>query len=229
MALSERLGVALLSSILLHALFLSWLAPPRPLAGEFASLTVVLTGLPGGTPESVGIPERPSPPVPDPAADKIEEIRPHVALPRPARVHDVDAPVRAAPERSAGPIPLEARPRPRNPYVTAQMTTVPPQALGPPEGYAPQEELERAPEPLEPITARYPGTALTAGRSGFVIAELLLSAEGTVVAVNPWQPEQAELVPPAVEALRNARFRPAERSGAAVPARVFYVVLFVLE
>jgi outer membrane biosynthesis protein TonB len=240
-AVPARPTVALFSSILLHVFLLSWIALPKPIEGEHPVLTVLLRGLAGSETETVNIPERPNTLAPAPPLKKTEPTPAEEALPPLARVKEPETPAPAAPERTtaterttaperaAAPIPPEPRAPSRKPYVNAQMTTVPPGVPEAPEGYIRQEDLERAPEPLNPIVARYPGAAVSAGRTGHVIAELLLSAEGSVVSVNPWQPEQAELVLPAVEALQNARFRPAERSGETVPARVYYVVLFTLE
>jgi len=217
------LGAALSLSVLLHAWLLSHAAPPRPVESERVSLTVRLGGTPRGELEALRALERGN------AAVLMDETPGHETLPPRARARQGGASPRATPEKSAGPIPREAGEPSRKPYVSLQLTSFPEDAPEGPAGYVPQGNLDRAPQLLVPIVATYPHTALSAGRSGHVIADLLLSKEGKVVWVSPWQVEGPEFVPPALEALRRARFRPTEYSGQAVAARLFYVVLFYLE
>jgi hypothetical protein len=217
------LGAALSLSVLLHAWLLSHAAPPRPVESERVSLTVRLGGTPRGELEALRALERGN------AAVLMDETPGHETLPPRARARQGGASPRATPEKSAGPIPREAGEPSRKPYVSLQLTSFPEDAPEGPAGYVPQGNLDRAPQLLVPIVANYPHTALSAGRSGHVIADLLLSKEGKVVWVSPWQVEGPEFVPPALEALRRARFRPTEYSGQAVAARLFYVVLFYLE
>jgi hypothetical protein len=217
------LGAALSLSVLLHAWLLSHAAPPRPVESERVSLTVRLGGTPRGELEALRALERGN------AAVRMDETPGHETLPPRARARQGGASPRATPEKSAGPIPREAGEPSRKPYVSLQLTSFPEDAPEGPAGYVPQGNLDRAPQLLVPIVANYPHTALSAGRSGHVIADLLLSKEGKVVWVSPWQVEGPEFVPPALEALRRARFRPTEYSGQAVAARLFYVVLFYLE
>ena len=222
-AIAGRLGAALSLSVLLHAWLLSHAAPPRPVESERVSLTVRLGGTPRGELEALRALERGN------AAVLMDETPGHETLPPRARARQGGASPRATPEKSAGPIPREAGEPSRKPYVSLQLTSFPEDAPEGPAGYVPQGNLDRAPQLLVPIVANYPHTALSAGRSGHVIADLLLSKEGKVVWVSPWQVEGPEFVPPALEALRRARFRPTEYSGQAVAARLFYVVLFYLE
>ena len=222
-AIAGRLGAALSLSVLLHAWLLSHAAPPRPVESERVSLTVRLGGTPRGELEALRALERGN------AAVRMDETPGHETLPPRARARQGGASPRATPEKSAGPIPREAGEPSRKPYVSLQLTSFPEDAPEGPAGYVPQGNLDRAPQLLVPIVANYPHTALSAGRSGHVIADLLLSKEGKVVWVSPWQVEGPEFVPPALEALRRARFRPTEYSGQAVAARLFYVVLFYLE
>jgi len=217
------LGAALSLSVLLHAWLLILAAPPRPVASERVSLIVRLGGTPRGELEALRALERGN------AAVLMDETPGHETLPPRARARQGGASPRATPEKSAGPIPREAGEPSRKPYVSLQLTSFPEDAPEGPAGYVPQGNLDRAPQLLVPIVANYPHTALSAGRSGHVIADLLLSKEGKVVWVSPWQVEGPEFVPPALEALRRARFRPTEYSGQAVAARLFYVVLFYLE
>jgi len=222
-AIAGRLGAALSLSVLLHAWLLSHAAPPRPVESERVSLTVRLGGTPRGELEALRALERGN------AAVLMDETPGHETLPPRARARQGGASPRATPEKSAGPIPREAGEPSRKSYVSLQLTSFPEDAPEGPAGYVPQGNLDRAPQLLVPIVANYPHTALSAGRSGHVIADLLLSKEGKVVWVSPWQVEGPEFVPPALEALRRARFRPTEYSGQAVAARLFYVVLFYLE
>ena len=222
-AILGRLGAALSLSVLLHAWLLILAAPPRPVASERVSLIVRLGGTPRGELEALRALEHGN------AAVLMDETPGQKTLPPLARARQGDASPRATPETSAGPIPLEASELSRKPYVSLQLASFPADAPEGPAGYVPQENLDRAPQPLAPIVARYPHTALSAGRSGHVIADVLLSEEGKVVWVSPWQVEGPEFVPPALEALRRARFHPTKYSGQAVAARLFYVVIFYLE
>ena len=193
-AIAGRLGAALSLSVLLHAWLLSLAAPPRPVASEHVSLIVRLGGTPRGELEALRALERGN------AAVLMDETPGHETLPPRARARQGGASPRATPEKSAGPIPREAGEPSRKPYVSLQLTSFPEDAPEGPAGYVPQGNLDRAPQLLVPIVANYPHTALSAGRSGHVIADVLLSEEGKVVWVSPWQVEGPEFVPPALEA-----------------------------
>ncbi len=219
----SRLGVALVISILLHLLLLALLRPFPPPGGAIGELSLRLIASSDSRDSVAESAVRPKAP---PSSPEVEDRGPK---PVPDRVDRSPGAVEREPQAGPVPMPPEARVWGRSPLVSAQMTLEPPD--GPPleEGYYSQEDLDRPPEALAPIDARFPKAATDAGHAGSVVAELRLSEDGKVDSARLWKAEHPELVEPALEALKAMRFRPAERAGQPVAARIYYVVLFLLE
>jgi TonB family protein len=85
------------------------------------------------------------------------------------------------------------------------------------------------PRVLQRVDAVYPAEAQREGRSGTVLLDLELDAEGTITSIAVKESAGHGFDEAAIEALRRFRFAPATLDGKPVPARVTYSYKFVLK
>lgn len=163
-----------------------------------------------------------------------------VSLPQPAAV--VEPVAVAAVEPSPAAVPVEA-PRPAPPQPAPEPSPPAPPEPSPPASPAPGVELPLAEDPtyypaakvdvhpqaLRRIEPVFPDAAANAGIQGEVTLLLLIDEFGVVkeASVAEAKPE-GWFEESALEAFRNARFRPAERKGRAVKSRVLIRVSYEL-
>jgi len=96
--------------------------------------------------------------------------------------------------------------------------------------YVAPESLSSAPRLTGGFTAFYPRLAYRQGRKGVVVLQLMIDERGTVTEALPLAGTSPDFVDAAIEALRRARFQPAEGpEGRPVRARAYFAVSFVLE
>jgi protein TonB len=192
----------------------------------------------------------PAPPPPLPAPPPIAMAEPLIPVPPPPVVEP------PAPQLVEAPPPRE---EPRPPAPPQQMTEAPPPQSPPPERRAPsrQSSLQAsaspvrlnaalqgresftlegqtsAPEPLDTTRNRrpnYPEASRRRGEQGIVRLELRVDAAGRVVDVLLLETSGFNaLDTAALNAVRDWRFRPAERAGVPVAARIIHSVQFRLE
>jgi len=90
--------------------------------------------------------------------------------------------------------------------------------------------LSSGPRLLGRLTATYPPQAYQQRRKGVVVVQLMIDESGNVSEAIALPGASDDLAAAALEALRGARFRPAERpEGQPVRVRVYFAVNFVLE
>jgi protein TonB len=183
---NRAIGVALLASVLLHALALATLPSLRqlaaPLPGEPEPLIARLERLPPPPaprppepPPKVRKPPAPHPkPVPRPPALVAKPAPEPAAAPPPAPAPPPAAPVEAAPEPAPAPSPV-ALDEPR--------TTAPP----PPGPAAAEVALQRYRQGIKDAAARfkrYPRVAIDNGWQGEVVVKMAIAADGRIASLD---------------------------------------------
>ena len=225
----RRLGISFALSVALHlAVVLPFIFEPHSMrAGEPAPRPVFLR---------LAVPEEP----PAPAAPITHggSARPP-GTGRTERRQDekrvAPAPARGNPAVQAtqsGPAPVE-----RVPYVAMQTayrdvpTEVQAEKLRPVQRRVPRSiDLARPAKPAGPMRIAYPPEALARGEKGHVLLEVFVNRRGRVddvVVLDQTGP--AELSRAAAEAVRKARFRPAEGPDGKLRSRVTFRVDFSYE
>jgi protein TonB len=129
---------------------------------------------------------------------------------------------------------LARNPRPAPPPVTTVPTApVPGEQPGPgvaPAEPAPEPVAADVPEPLQRTPPRYPSEALRRGETGTAIVRVDVDEEGRVDAVTlVSRTGSRALDRAAMQAVREWRFRPAQRDGRPVPGSVDVPIEFSLE
>ena len=204
--------------------------PPSLVAPQAARVAVRLKA---GPPTTVVAPPRPSAPV------VMSRPRPPAALPAPhepgwSRV--VAPPLPAAPAHVA-PVPV-AQPSALS-FAAAKLATVPSVEAASPAAQLPEARIDTealdgdvdvAPRPRQTIRPVYPLEARQRGESGRVVAVVHVTDAGRVARVEIAEGSgHAALDRAARAALLAARFDPARRGAAAVPARVRLTIIFELK
>jgi TonB family protein len=208
-----RLGAALGFSALLHAAVLLLLqAPELPPAAGF-QMNVLIVPL-----------ERPAPPAAPAAAG---------ARPKPAQQKEPGKKLHAeAPSRPAPAAPADGR---RMSASISAGPVSPPQQpiasrLADASSYTDTTRLLAWPQLAAPLTARYPRQAFEQRRKAVVVLQLMIDENGAVAEALPLPGASEDFVEAALEALRRARFRPAEAPGGGpARSRVYFAVSFVIE
>ena len=157
-------------------------------------------------------PEPPSPPVIEPP----KPLLPH-ATPRPAEAKPIP---KAPPKPSPAPKPQEPPPPKPQPSVAVPPAPAPSQA---------RIAVDKPPAPRRRIKPEYPRGARERGEEGDVTLELDITATGTVddvrIIASCGFPELEQA---AIQAVRRARFTPARRGSAKVPATARITLTFRL-
>src|SRR5262249_3278847 len=97
-------------------------------------------------------------------------------------------------------------------------------------GYVAAEHLRTAPRLAGRLTAVYPRLAYQQGRKGGVVLQRMIDERGAVAEAIPLSGASQDFVDAALDALRRARFQPAEGpDGKPQRARAYFAVSFVLE
>lgn len=247
---------ALACALAFHALLVTgtvrfgWLAPDDATLPELDLTSVDLsfsdtpdeTAAPVATPPAPLV-EEPPPPPPPPASTFPEPPsldlppNPHaMVVPRPAepRPTDVRPPLPEPPESVQEP-ELQTEPEPEQ--ETKPQDVPPPQpqppAVATPAAPAPSQArvaVDKPPAPRRRIKPEYPKGARQRGEEGNVTLELDVSADGTVDDVRVVAScGFAELEQAAIHAVKHARFTPARRGSAAVPATARLTLTFRLK
>ena len=157
-------------------------------------------------------PEPPSPPVVEPP-----KPRPPQATPRPAEAKPIP---KAPPKPNPAPKPQEPPPLKPQPSVAVPPAPAPSQA---------RIAVDKPPAPRRRIKPEYPRGARERGEEGDVTLELDITATGTVddvrIIASCGFPELEQA---AIQAVRRARFTPARRGSAKVPATARITLTFRL-
>ncbi len=231
---------ALACALAFHALLLTgathfgWLAPNDATLPELDLTSVDLsfsdtpdeTAAPVATPPTAPVKEPPPPPPPseshlpeppplDPPPEPHAPVAPPLAGPRPTDLRP-PLPEPPEPERKA-----EPPPQPQPPTASAPAAPAPSQA---------RVAVDKPPAPRRRIRPEYPKGARLRGEEGDVTMELDVSANGVVDGVRIVAScGFAELEQAAILAVKRARFTPARRGSAAVPATARLTLTFRLK
>lgn len=211
-AADRRLAVAVGASLLIHALVvasLKELVPPRPaqapgLFNQFGTLQAVLAG--------------PRIELPEPLPLELQAVP---ALLAPPQSEPLEALLRRAGFQAPSPAPGEAQPgAERQPVSIAIKSIDDPARLGVDYALTLGQRFPRraskAPALLGSPAVSYPRAALEAGTNGRVAALVTLDPAGHVID-STLLPEDGLFAPAVAEALKSARFAPAEIDGKPVP------------
>lgn len=241
---------ALACALAFHALLVisavrfGWLSPDDATLPELDLTSVDLsfsdmpdeTAAPVALPPSPAVDAPPPPPPPETHASEPPSLEPPpdphaVVVPRPAEACPADL-------RPPLPTPPEPEPQPEpNPEPDPPKESPPPQPQQPsvatPAVPAPSQArvaADKPPVPRRRIKPEYPKGARERGEEGDVTLELDISATGTVDGVRVIAScGFAELEQSAIQTMKRARFTPARRGSAAVPATARLTLTFRLK
>lgn len=207
-----RLGAALGLSALLHGVALLLLRVPSPPPGGDFQMNVLIVPLgPAAPPAASAAGAAPKPARQKETgreSDSAAPARPSSAAPAEGR--------RASASISAGPVSP-----PRQP---------PDSKLADAASYFDAGRLRAWPELATPLTSRYPRPAFEQRRTAVVVLQLLIDETGAVREALPLPGASQDFVAAALEALAQARFRPAAGpEGRPARSRVYFAVSFVIE
>lgn len=213
---AQRLGMALGVSLAVHGvlLFVLKALPQAGLASErteFIPARLMQVSLPG-RPQPVAAPPEPVPVEETPAEIQVKpQETPPVQKPEP---------VVSPPKTSAPPAPPQQEKTPAT--VSAPVTEDP--------TYYPARQVDVTPQSLVHIEPVYPDDAASRGIQGYVTLLLYVDESGMVrtAEVADANPEGV-FDQSALDAFRNARFKPAIRNGVAVKSRVLIRVRYDLD
>lgn len=214
--------------LVIGAVRFGWLAPDDATLPELdlTSVDLSFSETPDETatpvtapPPSAPVKEPPQPPAPQPLDERLhwdnvrDSITPPPAEPRPT---DLRPPLPEPPETERKP---EPSPQPQQPAATP--APAPSQA---------RVAVDKPPTPRRRIKPEYPKGARQRGEEGNVTIELDVSSDGTVdgsriVASCGFK----ELEQAAIQAVKRARFTPARRGSANVPATARITLTFRLK
>lgn len=214
------------------AVHFGWLAPDDATLPELdlTSVDLSFSDTPDETATPVAAPpaapvEEPPPPPPPPESRPLEPppldlppdshapVSPRLAEPRPT---DLRPPLPEPPEPERKP-----EPKPQPPAMAAPSAPAPSQA---------RIAVDKPPAPRRRIKPEYPKGARQRGEEGDVTLELDVSSDGTVDGVRIVAScGFAELEQAAIHAVKRARFTPAQRGSAAVPATARLTLTFRLK
>ena len=224
------LVASLMLAAALHLILLYWVSADR------LTTTPPTLAQPLATRVALRLKARPPQPEPTPSQPqpvRVPRAQPDLTQPTPTlpRVAPPNAP---RPTERKAPPPPTASLRPE-----IRPETIPADSVTPPEAFLAAAQLDvetydgdidLAPAPLRAIRPVYPYGARQRGEAGSVVAVILVSAQGRVEQVVIAQSSGfASLDRAAQEALQAARFVPARRGNAAVPARVRLTIIFQLK
>jgi len=227
-------ALAFHAALVVGAVRLGWLSPDDASLPELDMTSVDLsfsetpdeTAAPVALPPSVPAKEPPPPPptpesrTPEPSPIDIPHDPQAAVIPRPAepRPTDMRPPLPEPPESVRK---QEPPPQPQQPVAAALAVPAPSQA---------RIAVDKPPSPRRRIKPEYPRGARQRGEEGDVTLELAISANGTVDGVRiAASCGFAELEQAAVQAVKRARFTPARRGSANVPATVRLTLTFRLK
>ena len=241
-------AIAFHAALVTGAVRLGWLSPDDTTLPELDLTSVDLsfsdtpdeTAAPVAQPPAPAIDAPPTPPPPETHASEPPpiELPPDpqaTVIPRPAepRPTDLRPPLSTPPEPEPQPKP-QPEPSPESdppkeapPPEPQQPSTAAPAAPAPTQA---RVAVDKPPTPRRRIKPEYPNGARQRGEEGDVTIELDVSSDGTVdgtriVASCGF----AELEQAAIQAVKRARFTPARRGSAAVPATARLTITFRLK
>lgn len=88
-------------------------------------------------------------------------------------------------------------------------------------GYAQEfEKPDTPPVPVRTPPPVYPSQLKRDGVSGMVVVNIIIEADGSVAEVEVRKSTNAEFEGPAVDAVKNWRFKPAQKDGNAIRSKV---------
>jgi TonB family protein len=210
----QRLALALGVSALLHLAALLLLQTPSapPATGDFP-MSVLIVPLERGAP----------PAVPPPVGAR---ARPERQIERNANQQSAVPPMRA-PGIDPGALQHGA-------FITmgpaSAPSEVPASRLADAASYVAAERLGAPPRLVGRVTVSYPRLAYQQRRTGVVLMQLMIDESGTVTEAVPLPGASEDFVEAALDALRQARFRPAlGPEGRPARARAYFAISFVLE
>jgi hypothetical protein len=222
----RRLSVALAVSLLVHAIAIAALRGSLPITYAYSEGTASSLGLQAilAGPAHEPVPEEPAPS--EPAIDT-SLLSPPAASPlEPPRE---ETPPATAPAPGSGPSIKGAN----NPVVRMAVGLIEdPARLGP--DYVAElaqrfpERVSRTPQLLSTPVMTYPPAALAAGAQQRIAALLTLDANGAIVDVQLF-PDDPMFSPDVHDALKNARFAPAEIDTRTVPYWAIVEFFFSLD
>lgn len=243
-------ALAFHAALVAVAVRLGWLAPDDATLPELdlTSVDLSFSDTPDETAAPVAAPpaplvEEPPPPPPPPESHPPEPTPldlppdPHaMVVTRPAELRPTDVrPQLPEPPESVQEPKHQTKPEPERETKTQDVPPPQPQppAQAAPAAPAPSQAriaVDKPPAPRRRIKPEYPKGARQRGEEGNVTLELDVSADGTVDDVRVVAScGFAELEQAAIQAVKHARFTPARRGSAAVPATARLTLTFRLK